>query len=217
LNIFKGMTINIRLVSLVIIFLIPIFIIYQPYRVTGEFPNLFTFFQNPKNLFYFWEIFLRFDPFINTLKVINEFNFNNIDLQYLKYIIQFFTLFFPRFIWEDKPLNINRDLQNFFVPSGFTEQSSTYYFAEAFLSFYFLGPIIYGAVQGIFIAILDNTYAYYNKNTQYSFLFLYFYSLSIFLLDFSMEGYSGMRTQLLIAYYILTLCFSIFFTRVTKS
>ncbi|MCO4783721.1 MAG: hypothetical protein KC646_15445 [Candidatus Cloacimonetes bacterium] len=153
--------------------------------------------------YYFLEIFLRFDALFNYLKVLSD---NSIEV--LSYGIEpiklaIFTLV-PRTFWDSKPFSISLILQKHFtadldnLKQGYFF-SSAYYLSEAYLVFGLIGPFLYGTIQGFFIKVLDNSYLFNLKLKQFGPFCMYY--IFVFLsLDIALEGFSGMKFQLIIGY-----------------
>jgi hypothetical protein len=167
--------------TVMIIFAIFFIVLYGSYRDASadmdSFSKIFDFIFND-----FWNIFLfyvseplvRFSQFVHFLWIIEHEQTGLLSMLYGESLLNSFTTFIPRFIYEDKPLFLSMEIQKTLSGSSETPRTASgYFFAEAYLNLYWYSLFIYPIVLGFIVKLLMVLYKLSQESKNFIFFFIY--------------------------------------------
>ncbi|EJD6044837.1 WzyE family oligosaccharide polymerase [Providencia rettgeri] len=97
---------NISIKSLIIIIITGVFslILLEAYRYSNNVEDSLNFIKDNSNIIYF--IFESFSPMLAVININKALELNNISPQLLVTFFNEFSILIPRFLWENKPINV---------------------------------------------------------------------------------------------------------------
>jgi len=195
--------------SLLIIVVVLFVILYGSYRDTAMETNDFLatlqlIYNNFTNIFLFYisEPLVRFSQFVHFLWVIEYEKNGLLDMQYGQTLLNIFTTYIPRFIYEDKPLFLSMEIQKLLTGTSSTPKTASgYFFAEAYLNLFWFSLFIYPLIAAFILKSLQVLYKL--SSIKQDFIFFLIYKDIMWYLYIIYDGFNSISIQLIIILFLL--------------
>jgi len=163
-------------------------------------------FDNFTNIFLFYisEPLVRFSQFVHFLWIIEYEKIGVLSMQYGETLLNLFSTYIPRFLYEDKPLFLSMEIQKTLSgASSIPKTASGYFFAEAYLNLYWFSLLIYPVILAFIIKTLQLLYKVSDINKNFVFFFIY--KDLMWYLYIIYDGLNSISSQLVLILFIFNI------------